>query len=608
MFFKNNNKRAQITRRSILLSLIMTLPFFVVFSRLYFLQIISAQRYKRLSDKNSLSNKVVLPHRGKILDVTGKEIAFNERVFRLNIIPEQSKGKIDDVLKKIDKLIGLSVFEMDRIKKDIKTSPSFYSISIKDIISFKQAAIIEFNIPSLPGVYVDVGLERKYPFKDIGSHLLGYVSVVSKENLKDYQDPMFKVPGFKIGKNGIEGVFNNSLIGKSGMKQLEVNATGRAVKKVAEFDAVDGKDLSITLDYDIQGLVKDKLKDYAGSFVLLNAKNGEVISAVSNPSFDNNDFVNGIDEKTWKALLENPKRPLINRSLNGKYAPASTFKMIVALAALAEKEVTKDFKVTCHGKIKLGRRFFHCWKEKGHGTVDMKQAIASSCDIYFYELGKLLGIDRIAKYAKIFGLGESLPFELFNVKGTVPTRLWKRLRKKERWQKGDDLVASIGQGYLIATPLQLAVMTARLGTGKKVVPTIEAGKNTKFEELDIKKEHLETIQESMDMVVNDRRYGTAYWRRSRKHRVWGKTGTAQVISKRFHKDIKITDIPYNHRTNALYVAYLDDAENPLALALVLEHAGSGSKAAGIANKLLDQIVPIVQEHAIKPKKVEKEEK
>tara|TARA_Y100001960_G_scaffold297063_1_gene343123 strand:+ start:1964 stop:3766 length:1803 start_codon:yes stop_codon:yes gene_type:complete len=596
MFLKNNNKRAKITRRSIVLSLLMTLPFLAIFSRLYFLQIISAKRYKRLSDNNSLSNKVILPHRGKIIDKTGQVVAFNERVFRLNIIPEQSKD-VSAVLQRVDELIGLKDFEIKKIKKEIKESPKFYSIPIKDIITFKQAAVIEFNIPSLPGVYVDVGLERKYPFKDGGSHLLGYVSAVSKENLHKYRDQMFKVPGFKIGKRGLEEFFNNKLIGKSGIKQLEVNATGRAVKQVAEYKAQDGEDVQITLDYHIQNMVKDKLKDYAGSFVLLNAKNGEVLSAVSNPSFDNNDFVNGIDEKSWNKLLENPKRPLLNRALNGQYSPASTFKMIVALAGLCEKEVTKDFKVTCHGRIKLGRRFFHCWKKEGHGTLDMTQAIASSCDIYFYELGKILGIDRIAKYAKIFGLGERLDFELFNNKGIVPTKLWKRIRTKTPWVGGDDLVASIGQGYLLSTPLQLAVMSARLGSGKKVIPTIKTGRNLKFEDLDIDKDKLAVVQEGMDMVVNDKRHGTAYWRRSRKYHVWGKTGTAQVVSKRVDtKKVKLKDIPYEERTNALYVAYFKHDKHPLALSLVLEHAGSGSKAAGIANKLLDDIIPLVEQY------------
>jgi penicillin-binding protein 2 len=596
MFLKNNYKRANITRRAIVLSLLMTVPFVFIFSRLYFLQIISAKRYKRLSDNNSLSNKVVLPHRGKILDKTGQVIAFNERVFRLNIIPEQSEN-IDDVLERINKLIGLQDYEIKKIKQDIKESPKFYSIPIKDIISFKDAAIIEFNIPSLPGVYVDVGLERKYPFKDAGAHLLGYVSAVSKENLYKFTDPMFKVPGFKIGKRGLEEYFNPKLIGTSGIKQLEVNATGRSVKQIAEYKAKDGEDVSITLDYHIQNLVKTKLKDYAASFVLLNAKNGEVLAAVSNPSFDNNDFVNGINENKWKDLLEDHKRPLLNRALNGQYSPASTFKMIVALTALCEKEVTKDFKVTCTGQIKLGRRFFHCWKEHGHGTLDMKQAIASSCDIYFYELGKRLGIDKIAKYAKIFGLGESLDFELFNNKGIVPTTLWKRIRTKTKWQGGDDLVAAIGQGYLLATPLQLAVMAARLGTGKKVNPTIKNNQNLKFENLEIDKESLKTVQEGMDMVVNDYHYGTAFYHRSKKYRIWGKTGTAQVISKRVDtKKVKMEDIPYEERNNGLYVAFFDDKETPLALSIVLEHGGSGSKASGIANKLLEEIIPIVEEY------------
>lgn len=607
MFLHNNNKRTNITRRSILLSLITTVPFFAVFFRLYFLQIISGSRYKRLSDKNSLSSKVILPHRGKILDVTGKEIAFNERVFRLNIIPEQTKGtSIDEVLNRINKLIGLTSFEMDRIKKDIKSSHSFNSVPIKDIISFEQAAVIDFNIPSLPGVYVDIGLDRKYPFKEIGSHLIGYVSAVSREDIRKYQNHekrMLKVPGFKIGKNGLEFKFNDTLIGTPGMRQLEVNAMGRSVRTVAEYKSTDGEDLSISLDYDIQTLVKEKLKDYVGSFVLLNAKNGEVISSISNPSFDYNDFVNGISETKWRSLTDDPKRPLINRSLSGKYAPASTFKMIVALAALAENEVDDKFTVKCTGKTKLGRRYFHCWEERGHGTVNMRQAIASSCDIYFYEMGKKLGIDKITKYAKMFGLGEVLDFELPNAEGIMPTTFWAR-KRNQRWQKGEDLIASIGQGYLLATPLQLAVMAARLGTGKRVSPTIQAGKNTKFDDLDIDKKDLKIVQEGMDMVVNDQRYGTAFYRRSRKYRIWGKTGTAQVVSKRFHKSIKLKDIPYNQRTNALYVAYLNDEENPLALSLVLEHAGSGSKAAGIANKLLEEIIPIVEQHALSKKQKE----
>ncbi|MCP4355823.1 MAG: penicillin-binding protein 2 [Proteobacteria bacterium] len=590
-----STKRVSITRRAVLLSMFVTLPFLVIFSRLYFLQVISANRYRRLSDKNSISNKIVLPGRGRILDRLGRVIAFNKRVFKLNIIPEQTKN-LDGVLGKINKLIGLTDYEIRKVKERIKDNPKFYSIPVKEYISFKEATLVEFNVPSLSGVYVEVGLERYYPYHDVGSHLLGYVAEISKESLSKYRDAMFKVPGFKIGKRGIEEFFNKFLIGKSGLDQLEVNATGRSVKQIAEFASKDGKDVNISLDYKIQELVKDKLTDHVGSLILMNAKTGEVLAAVSNPSFDNNDFVFGIQEDDWNKLLENPKRPLLNRALNGQYAPASTFKIVVATAALMEGVIDEDFKVTCHEKTKFGRRWFHCWKKGGHGTLNLPQAIAASCDIYFYELGKKLGVDNIAKYAKMFGLGDSLDFELFNSKGIVPTKLWKRIRTKTPWQGGDDLVTAIGQGYLLASPLQLATMTARVGTGKLVEPTLKLGGKREFKDLDIKPEVLKVVQKGMDMVVNDMHYGTAFYKRSRKFRIWGKTGTAQVISKRFDKDTKIEDIPYEHRNNALYVGFYDHEKHPLAISLVLEHAGSGGKAAAIANRLLEKIVPLVEEY------------
>ncbi len=571
-------KQQMLTRRGIIFSAAMTIPFGALLSRLYVLQVVAGQEYRRLSDKNRISLRLTFPQRGHIYDQDGKILADNFKAFRLVIVPERAQDT-KEVLTRVATLIDLPLSAQESAIKKVAKLPGFTAVPVKDFLTFPEVARLQVNLPDLPGVDVDEIQARKYPNNDLAAHLLGYMGPITKKQLEKSTDPLLKQPDFRIGRKGAESFFDDKLRGHAGSDHIEVNARGREVRIISQIPAKSGEDLHLSLVTSIQKAAAEKLGSKRGAVVVMDVENGAVLALTSTPSFNPNDFVYGLNNANWSKLLDNPDKPLLNRCCQGLYAPGSTFKMLVALAGLEEGLITPKESFDCTGKMAFGGRDFHCWEEDGHGDTNMHNAIAKSCDIYFYELGLRLGVDKMKHYANLFGLGEKTGVFLPESKGVIPSREWKRHALGKRWQKGENLITAIGQGFVLTTPIQLAVMSARLATGKKVIPTLTMPTSQpQFEDMPFKEGNLKIIQDAMSAVVN-KSYGTAYGSRLSRTEIAGKTGTSQVVSRRHDKDTLLADILEQERTNALFVGYAPAVKPRFAVCVMLENAGSGSKAA-----------------------------
>lgn len=574
----SDKKQQILTRRGVIFSVAMTVPFSALLGKLYFLQVIAGKEYKRLSEENRIALKLTLPERGKIFDRDGQILADNFKAFRLVIVPERAKNP-KDVLQRVGQLVTLTEEAQKQALHKMKTSLSFVPVAIKDFLDFAEVSRVQVNLPDLPGVDVDEVQARKYPQKKLASHVLGYMGPVTKEQLQATPDPLLSQPDFRVGRKGAEAHFDENLRGRAGTNHVEVNASGREVRIINEVAAKQGEDLHLSLVTAVQKEVEEKLQGRRGAIAVMDLADSTLIAMASAPTFDPNGFTYGLDTTTWQDLILNPERPLFNRCCQGVYAPGSTFKMLVALAGLEEGVITPEERIDCTGKMRFGNRDFHCWEEKGHGATDMHHAIAKSCDIYFYELGDRLGVDKIKYYANLFGLGEETGVFLPESKGLIPDEAWKRKTYGTRWQKGENLITAIGQGYVLSTPIQLLTMTARLATGFKLSPTlIKQNEPPLFEPLPFKPENLKIIQDAMAAVVTAP-YGTAYGSRLSKTPLAGKTGTSQVVSRRHDKDTALKDILEHERTHALFVGYAPANAPRFATVVMLENAGSGSAAA-----------------------------
>lgn len=571
-------KVTSMTRRGIIITSLMLLSAGVLLTRLFGLQVLAGQKYQKLSERNRFSFRLVAPQRGLIKDRAGTVIAGNTKAFRLTITPEQVK-ELPRVLARVAALVGLTEDRLNRVKRDIRRQAAFLPVTIKDFLDYDEVARVQVNLPHLPGVDVAENLVREYPYGKDFSQVLGYTAPPSKEQVARSSDPMFRLPELRIGRRGLEERFDASLRGSAGTRQVEVNARGRDVRIVSETPAKDGADMTVSLVKELQEAAWKALGDHRGSIVVMDVISGEVLVSASNPSFDPNLFVTGLSDEVWRGLLQDPARPMVNRVTQGLYAPGSTFKAVVALAALEEKLIPAGERITCTGHMQFGDRRFHCWRERGHGAMNLSEAMAHSCDIYFYELGHRLGIEKIAHYARMLGLGEHTGIEIADDAGLVPTPAWKRRRRGAAWVGGENLITAIGQGYLQTTPLQLAVMTARLASGKAVRPTfVHYDAPLVFDDLPVDPRNLERVRQMLDDVVN-KPYGTAYHTRSTRIPFAGKTGTSQVISRRHGENAKLANIPVHERTNALFVAFGPTANPRLAMSVILENAGSGSGTA-----------------------------
>lgn len=595
---RDNDKGKVLIRRSLIMALIKFLLLMVIIARLYYLQVYQADRYKTLADENRISTRLLVPPRGIIFDRNGVTIASNQQNFQALIVAEQAPN-VQETLDAFKKIMPLSEAEEERIKKDLKRNRSFVPIKIRDNLSWEEVSRIQLNAPDLPGIVIDEGLTRYYPFGAGMAHILGYVSSVSDKDVKD--DPLLEVPGFKIGKSGIEKYLEKALRGESGNLKLEVNAYGRIMKEIERVDGIPGKDVQLTIDSRLQQKAFELFGEESGAAVLLDVHTGEILAFVSAPSFDPNMMTQGLSTEDWNALLHNERNPLTDKAISGQYSPGSTFKMIVALAALEAGVIKPETRTYCAGKMFLGNHAFHCWKKEGHGHLNVVEALQHSCDIFFYETAQKLGIEKIADMARRFGLGSKINIGLENEKaGLIPDKEWKLRRFSEPWQQGESLISGIGQGYILTTPLQLATMTARLvNGGYEIKPTflkVSDGEKSKIKKIDVSPANLELIKEGMYAVVN-KPGGTAWRSQFDYHgqRMGGKTGTTQVrritMKERREGIKKESELPWRLRNHALFVGYAPHDNPKYAVAVLVEHGGGGSSvAAPLAGKILREAV------------------
>jgi penicillin-binding protein 2 len=633
------------TRRALVLGGTKLALFGALAGKLYYLQVVEAARYRTLSEDNQFNLELLPPIRGRIFDRNGGPLADNRDNFRIEIVAEQT-GDVARTLAALRSIIHIEDWDLKRVLREIKRKRSFVPITVVENLSREDISKVAINTPYLPGIRIEVGRSRNYPYGAAAVHLTGYVAAVAESELTG--DPVLELPDFRIGKSGIEKFYDREMRGEAGQRQVEVNALGRIIRKLPGNEGQPGQDVALTIDVRLQDLASRRLVQgkseaisvedprarealasgkapsiisqtstgttvvnldedgkiappESGAAVLLDVHHGDVLALVSTPGFDPNLFNNGLSPRDWEHLLSNPRSPMTNKSIAGQYSPGSTFKMLVCLAALEAGVVTRDVEVFCSGYMELGNERFHCWKKHGHGKLDMFGALEQSCDIYLYEMAKRVGIDRIAELSRRFGLGEKLKIDLpGESRGLVPSREWKLATRGEPWQHGETLITGIGQGFLLCTPLQMATMTARLvNGGYAVVPRLvhkpDAGE-TSFETLNVSPSHLEVVLEGMTRVVNGKR-GTARAvpLESDEFQFGGKSGSVQVkrISRaeRLLGKIKNKDRPWRDRDHALFVAYAPLEAPRFAVSVVVEHGGSGSTmAAPIARDILAEAI------------------
>lgn len=590
---RDNDKGKILIGRSLFLGGVQLVLLFLLVFRLYYLQVYQADKYKTLADENRISTRLLVPPRGIIFDRHQNVLAGNRQNFQALMVAEQTTD-VDETLEAFKRIMPLSEDEEKRIRKDLKRNRSFVPIKIKDNLSWDQVTKVLLNAPDLPGVFIDEGLSRFYPYGDIFAHVIGYVAAVADGDEKD--DPLLEVPGFKIGKAGIEKLNEKRLRGQSGNLKLEVNAVGRVMKEIERVDGIAGDNVELSLDLRLQQKAYELLGEESGAIVMMKVDTGEVLAFASAPAFDPNLFTGGLSTEEWKSLQNNEKKPLLNKVVSGLYSPGSTFKMVVGLAALEGGINNKQTRSFCSGKMVLGNHTFHCWKDIGHGYVDVVQALQHSCDIFFYETAQKMGIAKIAAMAKRFGLGEKTNIGIENEKsGLIPDAEWKKRRFGEAWQQGESIISGIGQGYILTTPLQLATMVSRIANGGyEVVPTFNKLNEkdvAEFKKIDVSPQNMNIIKQGMYDVVNTLG-GTAYWHRFDYNgkKMAGKTGTTQVrrisMKERQSGVLKQEDLPWKYRNHALFVAYAPADKPKYGIAVLVEHGGSGTVAVPIAANML----------------------
>ncbi len=578
------------SRRAAILGGAQLLVFGGLASRMYYLQVLKSSEYQMLAEENRVNMRLLAPLRGEIVDRFGQVLASNRQNFRVLLIPEQTPD-IEETLTKLNRVVPLSETQWKRVLRDARRSPAFLPITVSENLSWEQFAQVNIHEPDLPGIEPDVGETRHYPHGEALAHVVGYVAAVSESDLED-EDPLLKLPGFRIGKSGLERRLDTELRGAAGASHVEVNAYGRVIRELSKDPGTPGSKVVLTLDMDLQKFATERLAGEAAAAVVMDIHNGDVLASVSTPAYDPNDFNVGLSQTTWNGLIENPYKPLVNKTIAGQYPPGSTFKMIVAAAAIDSGLVDPNQKVQCTGKMTLGNHDFHCWKRRGHGHVNMLDSIMHSCDIYFYEIAKKIGIDRIEEMAHKFGLGETYGYDVPGEKpGLVPSRGWKRATTGAPWAQGETLIAGIGQGYLLTTPLQLAVMTARIANGGMAVkPRLvrSVGEEGRLPEpaepIGVSERALAIAREGMYRVSNHPR-GTAFGSRldGPGMSIAGKTGTAQVRritrAERESGVLSNEEIEWRRRDHALFVAYAPVEDPRYAVSVVVEHGSSGSRTA-----------------------------
>ncbi len=601
MHRRDNDLQRHFTRRALVLGGGQAALMGVLAARMYYLQVVEADRYALLADENRINMRLLQPSRGTIVDRFGVPLAINRQNYRV-LITSENTPDIEQTLNRLAHIIPISDDERARILRDTHKRRNFVPVTIREFLDWEEVAKIEVNAPDLPGISIDVGQRRFYPDSVTVAHVLGYVASVSPDDING--DPLLETPGFRIGRSGLEKKYDLALRGRAGASQVEVNALGRVIRELERKEGQSGQELVLTLDVELQRFAAERLGEESGAVVLIDVETGALLTLVSNPSFDPNNFTEGLSTAQWQALVNNERAPLRNKAIAGEFSPGSTFKMVVALAALEAGVLDTETTFFCNGKLRLGDGLFHCWKREGHGKVHLTRGIRESCDVYFYEVSRRVGIERIGDMARRLGLGANFDIDLPGERpGLIPTPAWKQAVIGEPWVTGETLVSGIGQGFVLTTPLQLAVMVARIANGKKALQphltrdravdaTLIARTTDDLPDLGINARHLDIVRQGMIEVTTHER-GTA--RRSRigeeGMEMAGKTGTAQVrrITRRERavRVLKNEELPWKARDHALFVAYAPLEKPRYAVAVVVEHGGSGSKvAAPIARDVL----------------------
>ena len=632
----SGKKPHTVNRRMFIIGVAQIVIFAGIISRLFSLQIMENKKYLTLSDKNRLREWRLPPVRGEFLDYFGNIIAGNLKVYQIHVIPEQVEN-FKNLILRLKKILDLSESEFRKIVKKKNNQKPWETLIVSDNLSWEKFTKVNFFLHDLVGAKPVLSVSRHYPFKENYTHVLGYVSEASEQDILNNEVIKYShVPGLKVGKTGLEKSFENDLIGTNGIERYEVNAFGKRINQIDYAKGLQGKTIELTIDTEVQTLCNELLNDLAGSITVMDIYTGEIVAMQSSPSFDPNLFLFGISQDEWGLIRNNPLKPLVNKTISGQYSPGSTIKPIVALSALESDVISPNLKVQCNGKMEMYGQTYHCWKKKGHGMLNLKEAIKQSCDIYFYETARKLGVDRLRETAIKFGLGEKVLEQTFanEKKGLIPNTEWKKNTLGKSWVIGETLITGIGQGYTQTTPLQLCKMIAQIANGgyeiypkiirNKKDDTLEEikllikknAKNSqeknnrlsvasdglawftsekKYKALYRNPENIKLIQNVMFASTNEVR-GTSYASRIEdpKYQFAGKTGTSQVkriTQKERELELKTMQIPYNERDHALYVAFGPYKNPRYALSIVIEHGGSGSAvAAPIAKKLFKLII------------------
>ena len=615
-------KSKLISRRMFVLTAAKTIVFFGIFGRLVSLQINEATKYKTLSDKNRFREWKLAPQRGIIRDYFDKEIASNEKVYQLHITPENSPN-LETLFFRLKTILNLSDKRVFYLKRKISKQKPWEPIIVSDNLTWSEFSRINLFLHELPGVEPIVSVARQYPDQST-AHLVGYVSQVSEKDLQRKQYLKDMSVGIAVGKTGLENKLDEDIIGKVGFQRYEVNAYGKRIKQIQVDPGESGKNYRTTLDLEVQKFTAEVLEDKAASVCVMDIYNGDIVTMVSSPSYDPNSFVHGIDKKYWNELISNEKKPLNNKAIAGLYPPGSTIKIIVALSALENGIWNPKKYIDCSGVTELYGEKFHCWKKKGHGPMNLRSAIQRSCDVYFYEVARLLGVDRLSETAKKFGLGKKVLNGFIEERaGVVPSTAWKRKFIGKNWYLGETLHSGIGQGYFQSTPLQLCLMTAQIANGgfeikprvltnekknnlreyikyknenpNEPLPTDMLVSNFDLKPLFRNQENINFVKDAMFAATNEAG-GTSFRSRynDQKFMFAGKTGSSQI--KRFTElqrelEIKQKDIDYKDRDHALFVAFAPYSDPKYAISVVVEHGGTGSgSAAPIAKKVIKKVL------------------
>ena len=591
------------------------LAFLILFARLWYLQILHGDRFRSLSEHNRIRLLDLPPSRGLIYDAKGRLLADDRPAFTLAVVPEDVQDW-DELAGRLEQLAGVDRAELDQARRMAKGQQRFKPVRLRSNLNRYTLSLLETFRYELTGVKVLIEYRRNYTEARAIAHVLGYLGEINKRELSDASHNRYRLGDF-VGRYGLERSRERVLHGRRGVRQVEVNAEGRELALIREVPPVPGNNLILSLDLDLQRAAAAALGDRVGGVAAINPKNGEVYCLYSSPSFDQNTFITGLSSEQWDRLSNDELHPLKDRAISGLYPPGSTFKIVTAAAGLSEGVITPSTTFMCYGQMPFGRRVYKCWSHKmgGHGAVDLRRAIKESCDVYFYQVGRRLGVERLAKYARAFGLGRSTGVPLPHESGgLVPNSEWKEKRFGEPWQDGETLSMAIGQGFNLVTPLQLARMVSVVANGgllvtptlvKAVVPPDGRGPVPEppgvISRVNVSPEHLRLIHEGLVAVVNEPR-GTARRVRLPGVTVAGKTGTAQVVGLKFEKSFgKEENVPWKYRSHALFVCYAPAEDPSIAVAVVVEHGGHGGSDAGpVARKVLEAYFGVTQAEAGQP--------